>query len=150
MLCLFGTFLHEFSHFAAALFLGKPEGFSVMPRIEGDVFIFGKVSARVRYRVLGVFIAGAPLVWWALLLVMVRHSLSVSTGTAMQEPNMSILMERLRAFSVRDVFSLWLVTQLFWAGKLSMQDIKTCISGLISPSGLIFVSMAALLFQLFR
>jgi hypothetical protein len=46
VLFLFGTFLHEFSHFAVALFLGKPEGFSIMPRMEGGVYIFGAVRAR--------------------------------------------------------------------------------------------------------
>ena len=91
ILCLFGTFLHEFSHFAVALFLGKPEGFSIVPRMEGDVFIFGEVRARVRYKVLSVFIAGAPLIWWTLLLIMVRHALFVSPGTDMQGLNMSML-----------------------------------------------------------
>jgi hypothetical protein len=148
ILCLFGTFLHEFSHFAVALFLGKPEGFSILPRIEGDVFIFGKVSARVRYRVLSVFIAGAPLIWWALLLIMVRHALFVSPRTDMQGLNMPILLERLKSFSIYDVFSLWLVSQLLWAGRLSIQDIKACIRGIISPSGLVLISLAALLYQL--
>jgi len=144
--CLFGTFLHEFSHFAVALFLGKPEGFSIMPRIEGDIFIFGEVRARVRYKVLSVFIAGAPLIWWALLMIMVRHALFVSSGTDLKELNMSILLRKLRSFSIRDVFSLWLVFQLLWAGRLSIRDVKACIRGIISPSGLILFSSAVLLF----
>ena len=148
ILCLFGTFLHEFSHFAVALFLGKPEGFSIVPRMEGDVFIFGEVRARVRYKVLSVFIAGAPLIWWALLLIMLRHALFVSPETDMQGLNMSILLKKLRSFSVHDVFSLWLAFQLLWAGRLSIQDIKTCISGIISPSGLVLISLAVLLLQL--
>ena len=147
ILCLLGTFLHEFSHFAAALFIGKPEGFSIVPKIEGDVFIFGKVRARVRYKVLSVFIAAAPLIWWTLLLIMARHALFVSPGTATQELSMSILSKKLRSFSIHDVFSLWLAFQLLWAGRLSIQDIKTCIRGLISPSGLVLISMTGLLLQ---
>jgi len=150
ILCLFGTFLHEISHFAAALFLGKPEGFSIVPKIEGDVFIFGKVRARVRYKVLSVFIAGAPLIWWTLLLIMVRQALFISPEVDMQGPNMSLLLEKLKSFSIHDVFYLWLFSQLLWAGRLSIQDIKTCISGIISPSGLIFISLTALILQLLR
>ena len=149
ILCLFGTFLHEFSHFAVALFLGHPEGFSIVPRREGDALIFGEVRARVRYKVLSVFIAGAPLIWWALLLIMVRHALPAYPGTDMQGLNMSILLERLRSFSIRDVLCLWLVSQLFWAGRLSIQDIRVCILGIISPSGLVLISLAALMHQFF-
>jgi hypothetical protein len=149
ILCLFGTFLHEFSHFAVALFLGKPEGFSIVPRMEGDVFIFGTVRARVRFKVLSVFIAGAPLIWWTLLLIMARHALFVSPGTYMQRLNMSTLLARLRSISFHDIFSLWLVSQLLWAGRLSIQDIKTCIRGIISPSGLIFISLVVLLLQFY-
>jgi len=150
ILCLLGTFLHEFSHFAAALFIGKPEGFSIVPKIEGDVFIFGKVRARVRYKVLSVFIAGAPLIWWTLLLIMVRKALFISPEADMQGPNMSLLLEKLKSFSFQDVFYLWLFSQLLWAGRLSIQDIKTCISGIVSPSGVIFISLTALILQLLR
>jgi hypothetical protein len=150
ILFLFGTFLHEFSHFAVALFLGKPEGFSIVPRREGDVFIFGAVRARVRYRVLSVFIAAAPLIWWILLLFVLRHAHAVHPGTDIQGPGISRLLEKLRSFSIHDIFSLWLAIQLLWAGRLSAQDIKTCIQGIISISGLVFILLAALLLQLFR
>lgn len=148
ILCLVGTFLHEFSHFAVALLLGKPEGFSIVPRMEGDVFIFGEVRARVRYKVLSVFIAAAPLIWWTLLLIMVRHALFGSQGTDMQGLSMSMLSKKLTSFSAHDVFFLWLASQLLWAGRLSIQDIKTCIRGIISPSGLILISLTVLLLQL--
>jgi len=150
ILCLFGTFLHEFSHFAAALFLGKTEGFSIVPRTEGDVFIFGEVKARVRYKVLGVFIAGAPLIWWVLLLIMVRHVLLVSPGPGMQGVDIPMLLVKLRSFSIHDAVALWLAFQLLWAGRLSIRDIRTCIYGLISPSGLIFISLSVLLFKYIR
>ena len=148
ILCLFGTFLHEFSHLAVAFLLGKPEGFSIVPGMEGEVFIFGKVRARVRYKVLSVFIAGAPLIWWTLLLIMARHALFVSPGPDMQGLNMSIVLAKLRSFSIQDALSLWLVSQLLWAGRLSVQDIKTCIRGIISPSGLVFVLSVVLLLQI--
>lgn len=150
ILYLFGTFLHEFSHFAVAVFLGRPEGFSIVPRIEGDTLIFGEVRARVRYKVLSVFIAAAPLIWWAFLLFMVKHVLSASFVTAMQGFNITILLKKLRSFSLHDAFSLWFASQLLWAGRLSKQDIKTCFSGIISPSGLILISSTVLLVQFFR
>jgi hypothetical protein len=150
ILFLFGTFLHELSHFTVALFLGKPEGFSIVPRIEGDVFIFGVVRARVRYRVLSFFIAAAPLLWWIFLLVVLRHAHALYPETDMQGLGMSRLLEKLRSFSFHDIFSLWLVIQLLWAGRLSAQDIKTCIRGIISISGLVFILLAAFFLQLFR
>jgi hypothetical protein len=150
ILYLFGTFLHEFGHFAAALLLGRPEGFSVMPKIKDDMFVFGEVRARVRYKVLSVFIAAAPLIWWAFLFLMLRHLLYASILAVMQEFNIPIFFKKLKSFSLRDAFTLWLAFQLLWAGRLSKQDIKTCFSGLISPSGLVLISSAALLVQLIR
>jgi hypothetical protein len=150
VLFLFGTFLHELSHFTAALLLGKPAEFSILPRIEGDSFIFGEVKARVRYKVLSVFIAAAPLIWWAFLLLMVKHVLSASFVTAMQGFNITIFFEKLKSFSLHDAFSLWFASQLLWAGRLSKQDIKTCFSGIISPSGLILISSTVLLVKFFR
>jgi hypothetical protein len=150
ILCLFGTFLHEFSHFAAALLLGKSEGFSIVPRIEGSYFIFGEVRARVRYRVLSVFIACAPLIWWALLLLMVKHVLSDSSCPDIQKLNIKVFMEKLKSFSVHDVFYLWFVSQLLWAGMLSVQDIRTFLRGIISPSGLVMIVTAVLLAQFLR
>ena len=43
-----GTFLHELAHYVAALVLGKAEGFSVWPRMEGNSFVFGSVKSRTR------------------------------------------------------------------------------------------------------
>ena len=150
ILFLFGTFLHEFSHFAAALLLGKPEGFSIVPRIDGDSFIFGEVRARVRYKVLGVFIATAPLVWWVILFFMVKHILPASQGPEMQGLNIATFLEKLKSLSLRDVFPLWFASQLLWAGRLSMQDMKTCFRGIVSPSGLFLISAAVLLVKIFR
>ena len=150
VLFLFGTFLHESSHFTAALLLGKPEGFLVLPRIEGDSFIFGEVRARVRYKVLGVFIATAPLVWWVALFFMVKNILPVSQGPEMQGLDIAVLPEKLKTFSARDVFPLWVACQLLWAGRLSMQDIKTCFNGIVSTSGLVLILSAVLLFKFVR
>ena len=150
ILFLFGTFLHEFSHFTAALLLGKPEGFSVLPRIDGDSIIFGEVRARVRYKVLGVFIATAPLVWWVILFFMAKNILPVSQGPDMQGLGIATFLEKLKSLSLRDVFPLWFASQLLWAGRLSMQDIKTCFRGIVSPSGLFVISAALLLVEFFR
>ena len=150
VLFLFGTFLHEFSHFSAALLLGKPEGFSILPRIDGDSFVFGEVRAKVRYKVLGVFIATAPLVWWVILFFMVKHILPVSQVPGMQDLNIATVPEKLKSLSLRDVFPLWFACQLLWAGRLSMQDMKTCLRGIASPSGLFLILVAVLLVKFFK
>ena len=150
ILFLFGTFLHEFSHFVAALLLGKPEGFSIVPRIDSDSFVFGEVRARVRYKVLGVFIATAPLVWWVVLFFMVKHILPASHGPDVQGLNIASFMEKLKHLPLGNVFALWFASQLLWAGRLSMQDIKTCFRGIVSPSGLFLISAAVLLVKFFR
>jgi len=147
ILYLCGTFLHESSHFAAALLLGKPVGFSILPRIDGDSFIFGEVRARVRYKVLGVFIALAPLLWWVVLFFMLRHILPASLGP--EWLNITTFLKKLKALSLRDVFPLWLAFQLLWAGRLSMQDLKTCLRGIVSPSGLFLILSAVLLVKFF-
>jgi len=151
VLFLFGTYLHEFSHFIAALLLGKPEGFSILPRIDGDSFIFGEVRARVRYKVLGVFISTAPLIWWVILFFMLKLTLPASQGPDIIEAlNIAISLEKLKSLSLSDVFPLWLAFQLLWAGRLSLQDIKTCFRGIGSPSGLFLISAAVLLVKFFR
>jgi len=150
ILYLCGTFLHELSHFAAAFFLGKPQGFSIVPRIDGDSFIFGEVRARVRYKVLGVFIATAPLVWWVILFFMIKHILPASQGPDIQGLNIATFLEKLKSFSLRDIFDLWFASQLLWAGRLSMHDMKTCFRGIVSPSGLFLISTAVLLVKFFR
>jgi hypothetical protein len=149
ILFLFGTFLHEFSHFTVALLLGKPEGFSIVPRIDGGSFIFGEVRARVRYKVLGGFVAIAPLVWWVVLFIMARHVLAASIAD-MQGPDIATFLARLKSMSLRDVFPLWLACQLLWAGRLSMQDIKTCLKGIASPSGLFLIASITLLVKFLR
>ena len=150
ILFLFGTFLHELSHFTAALLLGKPEGFSILPKVGGDSFIFGEVRARVRYKVLGVFIATAPLVWWVILFFMVKHILPVSQVSDMQGLSIAAIMGKLTSLSLRDVFHLWLACQLLWAGSLSLQDMKTFFRGILSLSGLFFIAVAVLLVKCFR
>jgi hypothetical protein len=149
ILFFFGTFLHEATHFTAALLLGKPEGFSIVPRIDGASFIFGEVRARVRYKVLGVFISIAPLVWWVVLFFMVKDILSASQGPDTQGLSIAIFLEKLKSLSLLDVFPLWFASQLLWAGRLSMHDIKACFRGIASPSGLFLISAAVLLVKFF-
>ncbi len=150
ILYLFGTFLHEFSHFVAALLVGRPEAFSLVPRIEGDTLVFGEVKARVRYKVLSVFIAAAPIIWWVFLFFMGKHFLSVYHATYMQEFGIKMLLFKLKTCSFSDVFFLWIAFQLLWAGRLSLQDIKAGFKGIISPSGLVLILSAVLLWQCFR
>ena len=125
-------------------------GFSIVPRIDGDSFVFGEVRARVRYKVLGVFIATAPLIWWVILFFMVKAYAAASQGPDMQGLNIAAFPEKLKSLSLRDVFTLWFACQLLWAGRLSMQDMKTCLRGIVSPSGLFLISAAVLLVKFFR
>lgn len=150
ILLLFGTFLHEFSHFTVAMLLGKPEGFSIVPRIEGNSFVFGEVRARVRYKVLGGFVAIAPLVWWVVLFITVRHVLPAPLGPDIQEFNTITFLEKLKSMSLSDVFPLWLACQLLWAGRLSMQDMKACLRGMVSPSGIFLIASTLLLVKFIR
>jgi hypothetical protein len=150
ILYLFGTFLHEFSHFAAALVFGRPEGFSIAPRIEGDRFIFGEVRARVRYKVLSVFIAAAPIIWWVFLFFIGKHFLFVYHATCSQGLDIKMLSLKLKTCSLSDVFFLWVGTQLLWAGRLSGEDIKACLSGIISLSGIALILLSVFLWHIFR
>lgn len=138
----FGTFLHELSHYLFALMLGRAEGFSVLPRIEGESFIFGSVKSRTRYKVLSSFVASAPLIWWAVLILLMIHLGFIRTGSGMPEVNAAAVLRRLRSFSLRDLLFIWLFLQLLWAGRLSGPDIKNFSRGLLSVSGLVFLAAA--------
>lgn len=144
-----GTFLHELAHYGAALVLGKAEGFSVWPRAEDNSFVFGSVRSRTRYKVLSSFIAIAPLLWWVGLFFLLRY-LRVIGRNGVPEINFGMGVDTLKSFSLSDAFLLWLFTQILWAGKPSLQDIKNFFRGLFSVSGLLFISIAAGLFYLSR
>lgn len=143
-----GTCLHELAHYIAALILGKAEGFSVFPKIEGDRFIFGSVKSRARYKVLSSFIAAAPLVWWAVLFFVLRHFHIIRISSGMPEINANMIIKRIETFSLSDLFYIWLFIQILWAGKLSMQDIKNFFKGVFSISGLVLILASAALFYL--
>ncbi len=136
----FGTFLHEFAHFIAALIFGKPAGFSVVPKISGDNLIFGNVKARTRFRVLSSFIAIAPLLWWVVLVLLFTHSYACSRGIS----HLSLPFGKGNS-AISVIFFLWLLLQLLWAGRLSAQDIRTFFSGVFSPSGALLGAAAAVL-----
>ena len=147
---LVGTCLHEGAHYVAALLLGKAEGFSVIPRIEGKRLILGSVRSRVRYKVLSSFIAAAPLLWSAVLFLILfsLHVIQLRNGMPIIHPE--LVMKRLKSFSWPDAFFLWVFIQLLWAGHLSVQDLRNVLKGLFSVSGLIFLLAATGLFFLLR
>lgn len=145
-----GTCLHELSHYVAALLLGKAEGFSVIPRIEGNRFILGSVKSRVRYKFLSSFIAAAPLAWWAILFLLLLYLHVIRLGNGIPIIAYELIAKKLRSFSFSDVFSLWLFMQMVWAGHLSIEDMKNIFKGIFSVSGLVFLSVVIALFYLFR
>jgi hypothetical protein len=145
-----GTCLHELAHYVAALLLGKVESFSVMPRIEGKRFVLGKVRSSVRYKFLSSLIASAPLVWWAILLLILLYLHIIRINNGMPGISSGVVLKRLRSISFPDVFFLWVFIQLLWAGRLSVQDLKNVFKGMFTVSGLVFLSVAVILLLLFR
>jgi hypothetical protein len=130
-----GTFLHELTHYVAALVFGTPAGFSVFPRISGDSLIFGSVKAKTKFRVLSSFIAIAPLIWWLILYLVLFHYRAAR----------HLYLGRSSSYVALIVY-LWLGIQLLWAGRLSSQDVRTFFSGLFSFSGLFLILTIAALF----
>jgi len=150
ILYFFGTCLHELAHYVAALLLGKAEGFSVIPRIEGSRFVLGSVRYRVRYKFLSSVIASAPLVWWAILFMMLLYLHIIRLSNGMPIISSELIAKKLRAISFSDAFFLWICTQMLWAGRLSVQDLKNVFRGIFSVSGLFFLSVVTILLYLFR
>jgi len=146
----FGTCLHELAHYVAALLLGKAEGFSVIPRIEGTRFILGSVKSRVRYKVLSSFIAAAPLVWWAILFLTLLYLHIIQVRNGMPIISSGLVAKRLKSLSLSDLFLLWVFIQLLWAGHLSMDDLKNVVRGMLSVSGMVFLSVVIILFYVVR
>jgi hypothetical protein len=142
---LFGTFLHELAHYVAAVILGKAEGFSLIPRIEERSFVFGRVKSRVKYRVLSSFVATAPLVWWAVLLLILWHLRLIGISLGKPELHPGILTRQIQAFTVKDGLFIWLFLQMLWAGMLSTEDVRNFFKGLLSVSGIILIAAFAVL-----
>ena len=143
-----GTVLHELAHYIAALLLGKAEGFSVVPRTEGDTYVLGSVKSRTRYKVLSSFIALAPIIWWIILFLTLRHLHVIGMGRNSPHIHFSAIAKKLRTFTLLDVFFFWLFIQMLWAGRLSFPDIKNFFRGLFSFSGLVLVIVAAAAYYL--
>lgn len=141
-----GTFLHELAHYLFALMLGRAEGFSVLPAIDGDKLVFGSVKSRTRYKVLSAFIASAPLIWWAVLVLLMIHlRLIIMRGSGFPKIDFSLLSGRGRLFSRWDILFIWLFLQMLWAGRLSATDMKNFAKGFLSVSGIVFIAAIAAL-----
>jgi glycosyltransferase involved in cell wall biosynthesis len=147
---LFGTFLHELAHYCAAALLGKAEGFSIMPRIEDDSFIFGSVKSKVRYKIFSSFVAIAPLLWWAVLILAFIHFGLIGMSGRVPKVHFPMLFQKIRFFSFRDALFIWLSIQMIWAGMLSMRDIRNVLKGFFSFSGLLLAAGVASLVYLSR
>jgi len=143
-----GTFAHELAHWACALIFGSAKGFNIIPRREGDNLIFGSVSAAVRYKVFWIFIGAAPLVWWVVLYMLLKYYHIIHAVIEAPKVYITLSFERFISPSLGDLLFLWLITQLLWAGRLSMQDIKTCLAGLFSLSGAILIVAAGVIASL--
>lgn len=138
-----GTFLHESAHYFFALLLGKAEGFSLLPRREGDNLVFGAVKSRTKFKVLSSFIAASPLLWWAVLFIMMVHFRIIRISGNMPRFDFGLAMRKIEHFSRWDFFYLWIFVQMIWAGKLSGADLKNFFRGFLSVSGLIFIIILA-------
>jgi hypothetical protein len=143
-----GTFAHEFSHWAFALLFGSTKGFNIMPRRDGDNLIFGSVSAAVRYKVFWIFIGAAPLLWWVALYMLLKYYLTMHAVIQAPKVYIALSFQRLASPSPVDLLFLWLMIQLLWAGRLSLQDIKMCLAGLFSVSGAVLIAAAVVIASL--
>jgi len=75
------TIMHELSHFMMALLLGgRPTGFSLWPRREGNRWRLGSVTARLTL-ISAVPTALAPLVWLLIGLVILNEKETLSHGS---------------------------------------------------------------------
>jgi hypothetical protein len=146
----FGTCLHELAHYVAALLLGKAESFSVIPRIEGTQIVLGSVKSSVRYKFLSSFIASAPLIWWAILFLTLLYLHIIQVRNGMPLIPSGLVAKRLKSVSISDLFSLWVFIQLLWAGRLSVEDLRNVIRGMLSVSGMVFLSVVTIIVYLFR
>lgn len=136
-----GTFIHELAHYLAAAVFARPTGFRITPRIEGDAVVFGSVSCEARRKVALFFVGVAPLVWWYVLYMWLVHMGVVCTGAGGVHIDCRLFLSKLKSHLVL----VWLIAQLLWAGKLSLDDLKAAVRGLFSFSGLaMIVSVAAL------
>lgn len=136
---LTGSFLHELAHYTAALLLGKPEGFSLIPRKEGQRIIFGSVTASYNYKVYGSLIAAAPLLWWGVLYLILQHLGILQVALDRPHFHLAISAERAGESLLTRLPFLWLALQLLWAGRLSSQDLQEFVRGLVSISGVAFI-----------
>jgi hypothetical protein len=142
-----GTFFHELAHYLAAIVFGKPAGFSVIPRISAENLILGNVRASTRFKVFSSFIAVAPLVWWLVLYLLLAHFRVVRTAVDRPLVHFTLSFGSIGSFSLMNMVLFWLAIELFWAGRLSAQDIKTFFAGLFSVSGLFLaVTITTLIF----
>jgi hypothetical protein len=135
-----GTVLHELAHYAAAVLFGKAEGFTVIPRQEGNRYVLGSVISRTRYKLLSSLIALAPLVWWLILLLILSHNHIIGTNRGLPVVYFGVVGKKIRTFTYIDILFLWLFLQMLWAGRLSVRDIKNVFTGLFSLSGLVLIA----------
>ncbi len=145
-----GTFLHELAHYVAALILGRAEGFSVWPKIQGGHFVFGSVNSRTRYKVLSSFIAFAPLIWWVVLLLILRYLRIIGTDAGPCSINFRLILKKVESLNLSKILFLWLFLQILWAGRPSLEDLKNFFKGLFSVSGIILIAVVAALIYITR
>lgn len=149
-LYLAGTFLHELAHLLAGMLLGRPAGFSILPRVQEDRVLFGSASVRVKYKVLGALVAAAPLLWWLVLYyTLLKQSRVLQISRAAVRIDTALLLYKVQHPAASDLVLLWLGIQLLWAGRLSTADLKAVAAGLCSPSGALALGLlGALLYAL--
>src|SRR5208283_4063250 len=98
-----GTFAHEAAHWACALLFGSAKGFNMIPRREGDNLIFGSVSSAVRYKAFWIFIGAAPLIWWVVLYMLLKHYLIMHAVIEAPKVYISLSFQRLASPSLVDL-----------------------------------------------
>jgi hypothetical protein len=100
--------------------------------------------------VLSSFIAIAPLLWWVVLVLILRYLHVIGAGNSVPAIHFGMMVKKLKSFSLSDAFFLWLFMQILWAGRPSLQDVKNFFRGFLSVSGILLISMAAGLIYMTR
>jgi hypothetical protein len=95
-----------------------------------------------RYEVFSFFVSAAPLLWWALLFVLLRLGMMDLGGLL----RLVSVGDGVLSLRLADVFRLYACVQLLWAGSLSLGDMRAMLGGLFSSSGaLVLLVLAGLL-----
>lgn len=139
-----GLVLHELTHaLMAKITYSRITDISLFPSItfreDGYSVTYGYVSSQPKIKVMLIFIGLAPLLLWVIppLFLYSCHILVLSHGSFALHTNEITFLNM--------SFFAYIMSQVFWAGFPSRQDMKIAFLGLFSFSGIVIVLISSLL-----